>query len=311
MNALLSVLFALFVFPGLSFLVACGWLFDWLDRRVLARLQGRVGPPWYQPIADFLKLLAKEDVLPEGANARIAAFLPMVSLAAVLTAGLYVPVAGHTAPTFEGDLIVVLFLLSLPALAYFLAGWVSVGVYSVLGGNRSLLQYFSYEVPFLMALSGPAITAGSWSIAEIAARQADIGWNAAVQPLGFLLALVGLIGKLKRDPLDIPKAKSEIVAGSLTEFSGRKLALWHLAMDMQTVVGIFLLVNTFLGGPATWQGLPAALFFALKALVLLGLLSTASALYARLRIDQLATLGWRILAPLGLAQLLFAVWMGG
>jgi NADH-quinone oxidoreductase subunit H len=162
-----------------------------------------------------------------------------------------------------------------------------------------------------MALSGPAITAGSWSIAEIAARQADIGWNAAVQPLGFLLALVGLIGKLKRDPLDIPKAKSEIVAGSLTEFSGRKLALWHLAMDMQTVVGIFLLVNTFLGGPATWQGLPAALFFALKALVLLGLLSTASALYARLRIDQLATLGWRILAPLGLAQLLFAVWMGG
>jgi NADH-quinone oxidoreductase subunit H len=205
----------------------------------------------------------------------------------------------------------VLFLLSVPALAYFLAGWVSVGVYSVLGGNRSLLQYFSYEVPFLMALSGPAITAGSWSIAEIGARQAITGWNAAAQPLGFLLALVGLIGKLKRDPLDIPKAKSEVVAGSLTEFSGRKLALWHLAMDMQTVVGLFLLVNTFLGGPSVWQGLPTALFFVLKALVLLGLLSTASALYARLRIDQLATLGWRILAPMALAQLLVAVWMGG
>ena len=121
-------LFALLIFPGFAFLVLCGWFFDWLDRRVLARLQGRVGPPWYQPVADFIKLMAKEDLLPEGANARVAALLPMLAFATVLTAGLYVPVAGRSALSFEGDLIVVLFLLSLPALAYFLAGWVSVGV---------------------------------------------------------------------------------------------------------------------------------------------------------------------------------------
>jgi NADH-quinone oxidoreductase subunit H len=234
----------------------------------------------------------------------------MFSLASVLAAGLYVPVAGHSVAAFEGDLIVVLFLLSIPALTYFLAGWVSVGVYSILGGNRSLLQYFSYEVPFLMALSGPAIVSGSWSIQEVALRQAATGWNAAVQPIGFLLALVGLIGKLKRDPLDIPKAKSEVVAGSLTEFSGRKLALWHLAMDIQTVVGILLLVNTFLGGFAPVGDLFTGLIFALKALVILALLSTVSALYARLRIDQLASLGWRWLAPLALAQLLVTVWLG-
>jgi NADH-quinone oxidoreductase subunit H len=310
MKALATSLFSLLVFPGFAFLLGCGWLFDWLDRRILARVQGRVGPPWYQPVADFVKLLAKEDVLPAGANDRVAAFLPMFSLASVLAAGLYVPVAGHSVAAFEGDLIVVLFLLSIPALTYFLAGWVSVGVYSILGGNRSLLQYFSYEVPFLMALSGPAIVSGSWSIQEVALRQAATGWNAAVQPIGFLLALVGLIGKLKRDPLDIPKAKSEVVAGSLTEFSGRKLALWHLAMDIQTVVGILLLVNTFLGGFAPVGDLFTGLIFALKALVILALLSTVSALYARLRIDQLASLGWRWLAPLALAQLLVTVWLG-
>jgi NADH-quinone oxidoreductase subunit H len=306
----MTQLFALLVFPGFAFLLVCAWFFDWLDRRVLARLQGRVGPPWYQPVADFIKLMAKEDLLPAGADERVAAFLPMGAFAAVLTAGLYVPVAGRSAFGFEGDLIVVLFLLSLPALAYFLAGWVSIGVYSILGGNRSLLQYFSYEVPFLMALSGPAILANSWSLAEIAARQATTGWGLLQQPLGFLLALVGLIGKLKRDPLDIPKAKSEVVAGPLTEFSGRKLALWHLAMDMQTVVGIFLLINTFVGGASAWGVVPTSLVFALKAVLIMMLLSVISALYARLRIDQLATLGWRVLAPLALVQLLATIWIG-
>lgn len=312
MREILASLFALLIFPGFGFLFVCAMAFEWVDRRLIARFQGRVGPPWFQPVADLLKLLAKEDVLPTGAKETTAALLPMLSLAAVLTAGLYVPVAGYAAASYEGDLIVVLFLLSIPMLAYFLAGWVTVGVYSILGGNRSLLQYFSYEVPFLMALSTPAIFGGSWSIAAITARQPV--WGVFVLPLGFVLALVGLIGKLKRDPLDIPKAKSEMVAGPLTEFSGRKLALWHLTMDMQMVVGIFLLVNLFFGGsslPATSPDLFAPLVFGIKALVILALLSTASVLYARLRIDQLANLGWRVLAPLALLQILVTVWMGG
>ena len=121
---------------------------NWVDRRMIARFQGRVGPPWYQPVADLIKLIAKEDILPTGVNHLTAAALPMVSLAAVLTAGAYIPVANTSIASFEGDLIVVLFLFSIPALAYFLAGWISIGVYSVLGGNRALLQYFSYTVKF-------------------------------------------------------------------------------------------------------------------------------------------------------------------
>jgi NADH-quinone oxidoreductase subunit H len=301
----------LLVFPGFLFLFFSALFFDWVDRRVIARFQERVGPPWFQPLADFIKLLAKEDVLPTGAHANAAALLPMLSLAAVLTAGLYVPVGDVVTASFEGDLIVVLFLLSLPALGYFLAGWVSVGVYSLIGGHRSLLQYFSYEVPFLMAVASPAILSGSWRIASIVEYQAQTTWGALLQPLGFVLALVGLIGKLKRDPLDIPKAKSEVVAGPLTDFSGRKMALWHLSIYIQTVVGIFLLVNLFLGESSLIGTLPALLVFALKSLGILLLLSITSVIYARLRIDQLANLGWRVLAPLALVQILVTIWIGG
>jgi NADH-quinone oxidoreductase subunit H len=310
MTALLRVLCELLVFPGFGFLFVCALAFQWIDRKVAARLQGRVGPPWVQPLADFIKLMAKEDICPAGANRLACAVLPVVSLAAVLTAALYVPVGGRTLLAFEGDLIVVLFLLSIPALAYFLVGWASVSVYSVVGGNRSLLQYFSYEVPFLMALSGPAILSGSWSIAHVALRQAQTTWMVLVQPLGCLLALIGLIGKLKRVPFDIPKAKSEIGAGPLTECSGRKLALWHLTLDMQAVVGAFLLVNMFFGGRAGSAGPVAGLVFSLKALIILLALSVISVLYARLRIDQLASLGWRVLAPLALAQMLATIWIG-
>ena len=196
MNALIKML----IFPGFGFLFIAAMAFDWIDRRMIARFHGRVGPPWYQSLADFIKLLAKEDIVPEGTHGLAAAALPIVSLTAVLTASLYIPVGGIVGASFEGDLIVVSFLLSLPALAYFLAGWVSVGVYSVLGGHRSLLQYFSYEVPFLMAVTCPAILSGSWSIAEISNFQAQTAWSALMQPLGFILALIGLIGKLLQLP---------------------------------------------------------------------------------------------------------------
>ncbi|NLX15870.1 MAG: NADH-quinone oxidoreductase subunit H, partial [Ramlibacter sp.] len=287
--------------------------FHWIDRVVIARLQGRVGPPWYQPLADLVKLLAKEDVLPYGARQRACALLPMVSLAAVLTAATVIPVGPRpgcgpnvgwpATASFEGDLIVALFLLSAPALAYFMGGWVSASAFGIVGGSRALLQYFAYEVPFLMALIGPAIASGSWSISCIAEWQAQGTWLVFMQPVGFVLAFVGLIGKLKRSPFDIPKAKTEIGAGPLTEFSGRKLMLWHLSLQIKTVVGVFLLVNVFFGGAGDGPALLTALGFAAKAgLILLGL-SVADAAYARLRIDQLASLGWRVLAPLALLQM--------
>lgn len=303
-------IFYLLLFPGMAFQVVCGLGFEWLDRKMLALFQRRVGPPWYQPLADMLKLFSKEDLLPSGANELVAALLPLMSLSAVLTAGLYIPIAGFTTTSFEGDLIVILFLMSVPTLAYYVAGIVSVGVYSILGGGRSLLQFFSYEVPLLIALSGPAILARSWSVSGILASQAELGPFIIFQPLGFILAVIGLIGKLKRDPLDIPKAKSEVVGGSLTEFTGTKLAFWHLVMNVQAVVGIFLLVNLFLGWPQMLNTLFSIGIFILYCLVLVVILSMTSALFSRLRIDQLAGLGWRVLVPLAMAQIAVVILMG-
>lgn len=303
-------LFYLLIFPGVAFQVLCGLVFEWADRKLLARFQRRVGPRWYQPLADLVKLFSKEDLLPTGASDWVATILPLISLAAVLTAGLYIPVAGFTPFSFEGDLIVILFLMGIPTLAYYLAGMTSVGIYSILGGSRSLLQYFSYEVPLLLAFSGPAILSGSWSVAEILKSQAELGPFFLFQPIGCGLAMAGLIGKLKRDPLDIPKAKSEVVAGSLTEFSGTKLAFWHLTMDIQAIVGIFLLINLFFGMPLGYSPWIYTLIFSGEVLMVIFILSVSSSIFARLRIDQLASLGWRILVPVGIIQLLFVILMG-
>ena len=303
-------LFYLLLFPGLAFQVLCGLTFEWIDRKLLARFQRRVGPPWYQPLADLIKLFSKEDLLPLGAYDFVEVMLPLLSLGAVLTAGLYIPIAAFTPFSFEGDLIVIQFLMSVPTLAYYLAGMASVGVYSILGGGRSLLQFFSYEVPLLITISGPAVMAGSWSVAQISQSQESMGPFIIFQPLGFILALIGLIGKLKRDPLDIPSASSEVVGGSLTEFSGAKLGFWSLAMNVQAVVGIFLLVNLYMGWSNITSPFAAAGIFILECLLMVVILSTVSAIFSRLRIDQLAGLGWKILVPLSLLQLGFVILMG-
>jgi NADH-quinone oxidoreductase subunit H len=139
-------LFHLLVFPGFLFLVISGLTFEWLDRKFLARFQRRVGPPWYQPLADLIKLFSKEDLLPKNANDFLATLLPLISLSSVLTAGLYVPIAGYTPFSFEGDLIVIIFLMSVPTLAYYLAGsflWVFTAFWVVDGHycNSFLMKY--------------------------------------------------------------------------------------------------------------------------------------------------------------------------
>lgn len=306
---ILSSLFSLLIFPGFLFLMILAFLFEWFDRKLLARFERRVGPRLFQPLADLIKLCGKEDLFPKGSNQLAVTALPLISLASVLTAGMYIPIASYSAFSFEGDLIVVLFLLSVPTLSYYLAGAVSIGIYSILGGARSLLQYFSYEVPLIIAVSGPAILSGSWSVREIMHSQSALGPFFVYQPVGFLLAIVGLIGKLKRDPLDIPKAKSEVVAGPLTEYSGVKLGIWHTLINMQAVLGIFLLISLFLSWGNQLGTLVSILVFTLQSVLMVVLLSAASSIFARIRIDQLANLGWRVLVPLGILQLFVTILM--
>lgn len=293
---------ALLIFPGGLFLMACGLVYEWADRKLVARFQNRLGPRWFQPLADVVKLLSKEEVVPQGVQKALFIGLPVAALAAALTAALYVPLAGfQPAYTFTGDLIVTLYMLGLLTLCLGLAGANSVSRFSLIGATRTLTQLFSYEAPFLLALLGPAIAARTWQIGAINQYAGEHTWLILTQPVGFLVALVGLMGKLELPPFDAPEAETEIVSGALTEYSGRGLALFRLGKNVELVIGLTLVSAFYLGGLAN------PLAFLLKTAVLLLVMAGLQSLFARLRIDQTVGLWWRIGALLALAQLLVLV----
>jgi len=206
MNTALTFL-ALLFFPGGLFLLASGLVYEWADRKLVAQYQNRIGPRWFQPLADIFKLLAKEEIIPEGVHRGLFIGLPVVAVAGALTAALYVPLFGvEPAYSFRGDLIVTLYLLSVMSLCMGLAGANTMDRFSLIGATRTITQLFSYEAPFLLALLGPAIITGTWQIDRINANAGSGLWFIVTQPVGFLVALIGLMGKLELPPFDAPEA---------------------------------------------------------------------------------------------------------
>lgn len=300
------ILLSLLIFPGGLFLLGSGMAYEWVDRKLVARFQNRIGPRWFQPLADVVKLLAKEEIIPQGVHRGLFLLLPVLALAGALTAALYVPLIGFKPSfSFPGDLIVTLYLLSLMSLCMGLAGANTVDRFSLVGATRTLTQLFSYEAPFLLALLGPAIVTGSWQISQINAQAGNSLWFILTQPIGFVVALVGLMGKLELPPFDAPEAETEIVSGALTEYSGRGLALFRIGKDAELVIGLTLVAAFYLGGLAN------PLEFLLKTLGLLVVMAGLQSLFARLRIDQTVGLWWRVGALLALAQLLVLILLRG
>jgi len=293
---------ALLVFPGGLFLMASGMAYEWVDRKLLARFQSRVGPRWFQPLADIVKLLSKEEVMPEGVNQFLFYALPVVALAGALAAALNLPLAGFKPVfSFNGDLIVSLYMLSLMTLCLGLAGANTVNRFSLIGATRTLTQLFSYEAPFLLALLGPALAANSWQVSTVNEFAGQHIWMALTQPIGFMVAFVGLMGKLELPPFDAPEAETEIVAGALTEYSGRGFALFRLGKNVELFVCLTGMAAFYLGGIAN------PLQFLIKTLGLLLVLAFLQSLFARLRIDQVVGLWWRIGALLALVNILLVL----
>ncbi|MCX6053731.1 MAG: NADH-quinone oxidoreductase subunit H [Chloroflexi bacterium] len=302
MNITFPPLIALLLFPGGLFLLSSGLIFEYVDRKLIARFQNRIGPRWFQPLADVIKLLAKEEVMPSGVNALLFVLLPIVALTAALTAALSVPLFGFKpVSSFSGDLVVTLYLLSLMTLCIGLAGANTEDRFSLIGATRALTQLFSYEAPFLLALLGPAISFGTWNISEINQGATTGIWFIISQPIGFLVALVGLMGKLELPPFDAPEAETEIVAGALTEYSGRGFAIFKIGRDVELVIGLTLIASFYLGG------FTSPLDFLWKTVLLLLVTATLQSLFARLRIDQTVGLWWRIGVILVLLQLVVIV----
>ena len=214
-------LICLFFFPGGLFLILAALLYEWADRKLVARFQNRVGPRVFQPVADMLKLLVKEEVIPKSVNRSLFIVLPIISFACVMTASLYVPMFGVEAPIgLHGDLIITMYLLSVMTMCLGMAGANSMNRFAVVGATRTFTQLFAYEAPFMLALLMPAISAQSWNINVISeyasAHLDDRNHTDWIHYFGYRLN-----GKLELAPFDAPEAESEIVSSFHPVFRSR------------------------------------------------------------------------------------------
>jgi NADH-quinone oxidoreductase subunit H len=243
----------LIVFAVLSGLVA---YLVYMERKVLAFMQVRLGPmrvgPWglLQPVADGLKLLLKEDLVPAGADKVVFLLAPVISVIAAFTVFAVIPFAGNF---FITDINVgILFILAVSSLGIYgiiLGGWASNSHYPLLGSLRSAAQLVSYEVAGGMAIVGVLLVSNSLSMVKIVERQSEMGiWNIFVQPLAFFIFLVAGVAETNRNPFDLPEAESELTAGFHTEYSGFRFSLYFLAEYTAMVVISCLAVTLFLGG---------------------------------------------------------------
>ncbi len=317
----IKTFFYLLIYPGLIFLLVYALFCEWFDRKVYARLQNRRGPlhtgkaGLLQPVADYIKLFSKEDIVPEKADKTMFAALPVFGLAIILTSAMYLPIWNYSVTkigfnSFPGDIIVLVYLLSLPTIILFLAGWHSTGFFSTIGGVRVATMFFGYEIPLLLAVLSPAILAGSWRLAYIAQFFQNNPGLLIVNIIGFFIALTALQAKLERTPFDIPHAETEIVGGPLTEYTGRKLAFFRLITDIEMIVGSGLIATVFLGG---FPGgvISSFIWFIIKTLFVIFLLSVMRSAFSRIRIDQMVKFSWYVLAPLGLLQIFITLLVKG
>jgi len=303
------------VFPGVLFTIGMGFLFDWLDRKTAARMQGRIGPKItgpagiLQPLADFLKLLFKEEVIPSHADRVIFLFAPALYFLAPLLSMLFIPILGlKPIAGFDFDLLAILFLLAYAAFVVAVLSYSSASSFTTVATGRLVLQYVSYEIPLVLAIITAAVYSRSLSVEGIVASQARV-WNIVVMPLAFTVYIVALMAELEKPPFDIPSAKTEIVAGWLTEFSGRALSFLKLTKEVSYVFGSALAVSLFLGGglgPELNIGLPDWLvyfiYFMAKLMVVGFLIFVLKTALARIKIGQATELFWKTLTPLSLAQ---------
>ncbi len=303
----------------LVLLLAAAYLV-YAERKLLGRLQVRLGPnragPFglLQPLADTIKMLTKEDTVPEGADRVIFLGAPAIVAAtallifAVVPFGREVVLWGRPIPMVITDLNVgVLYVLALSSLSVYgvaLGGWASSSKYSLLGGIRGAAQMISYELSLGLSLVPVVMLSGSFSLVEIVKAQEHYPFI-LTQPLAFLIFFVSAVAEIKRIPFDLPEAENELVAGYHTEYSGMRFGLFFLGEYVTMAVLGALVAVFFLGG---WHGplLPPLLWFFLKVLLLVFVLIWIRGTLPRLRYDQLMHFGWKALVPLALLNIVLS-----
>ncbi|MCZ6534803.1 MAG: NADH-quinone oxidoreductase subunit NuoH [Chloroflexi bacterium] len=324
-DVLILVLALLLLFTGLSIVVLS---LVWIERKFLGRLQRRLGPtrtgPFglIQPIADALKLVLKEDLIPSWADKAIFWVAPLLVLVPSFMIWVTIPATSDLAlKNMDLGLFVIVALLVVSILGLLLAGWGSANKYGALGGLRAAAQLVSYEVPLVMVVVSIAILAQSLDLRVIAASQVPLDTAQPVLkevmaaggtfnhvgvpfvlifPLGFVLFLIAGLAEVGRTPFDIYFAESEIVGGPFVEYSGAHWSVFFLAEYINTFLIAALAALLFLGG---WYGplLPEWFWFLLKTYLMVLVIFWIRGTFPRLRIDQLMAFGWKVMLPLSFA----------
>lgn len=276
---------AILVWPGILCAAPLGWFLLWFVRKLTARLQGRKGPPFFQPFFDFMKLLGKQAVIPAGVSPVVFHALPLVSLAAVSAALAILPVPGNPIPSPPGDLVLLLYLLEVPVLCEVLAGYVTRSVYGQISAMREAILSLGYNLPFLASVIALAQSAGSFNLQVL--QDAPYGPVHALAALGILMALPA---RLKTNPFSIPNAEQEIVADAHIEYSATPLALFKLAHALEIILLCELFAVLFV--PRLSSSIATAILYLAVGLALLALITVLATTTARVRVTQAFRFYW-------------------
>jgi NADH-quinone oxidoreductase subunit H len=319
----------------LIFVLLTGFAYvTFYERKALARIQVRIGPNragpggWFQPVADGIKLIFKEELIPAQADkiifilAPVITVIPALVILGVVPWGESVQLFGRTIHLYITDLNVgVLYILSVASISVYgivLAGWSSNNKYAMLGGLRSSAQMISYELALGLSFIGPILIAGSMSMLDIVRAQRPI-WFVVYQPVAFVIFFIASLAEVNRAPFDMPEAEQELTAGYHTEYSGMKFALFFMAEYIKMIAVSAIASTLFLGGfrgffvdTIPWLG---PIYLLLKIIILLFAMIWIRATLPRIRYDKLMAFGWKIMLPLALLNVfitaLVVVLVGG
>ena len=291
----------------IAFVLVMVMVVIYIERRGLGRMQSRLGPnrvgPFglLQPVADAVKVLLKENIVPDKADKIVHWLAPVIAFVPALMIFAVVPFQnGALLADLNIGILYVVAISSVATIGVFMAGWGSSNKYSLLGAMRNVAAVVSYEMPLVLAVLGVVLVAGSLSMNQIVVSQ-DIPFI-LFQPLGFLIFFAAGCAEINRSPFDLMEADQELVAGFHTEYSGMKFAMFYLVEYAEAIAISAIITTLFLSG---WRGplLPPWLWFIIKVFIVFFLMIWTRATFPRVRIDQLMALAWKFLFPLALINL--------
>lgn len=298
-----------FLFFGFLLTAIIGLLASWIDRKVTARVQYRVGPPLLQPLIDIVKLLGKETLIPAGSSKITFLIAPVIGFASVILVSTLLWINNiYPARSFLGDLIVVLYLLVIPSISIIMGGFASRNPLASLGSSREMKLLLSYELPFILAILVTVIKSGfTFRLGEILTFQAQNGvfvksWSGT---LALIVAIICMQAKLALVPFDIPEAETEIVGGPLIEYSGSGLAIYRLMKNMLMFTVPFFLIIVFMGG-LRFNGIHL-LYGGLEYIGLVALMTVIRNTNPRVRIDQAVKFFWGPMTIIAIIAIILAL----